>query len=51
MTINLVTRLLQERMVLFAANFIRWAEAWMSEQTQSQENALDIRKLGVKRQV
>jgi len=42
---------LQERMTLFAANFIRWAAAWMSEQSQSQENALDIRKLGVKRQV
>lgn len=42
---------LQERMTLFAANFIRWAAAWISEQTQSQENALDVRKLGVKRQV
>jgi hypothetical protein len=42
---------LQERMVLFAANFIRWAAVWLSEQTQFQENALDVRKLGVKRQV
>jgi hypothetical protein len=42
---------LQERMALFAANFIRWAAYWMVEQPQPQENALDIRKLGVKRQV
>jgi len=38
-------------MVLFAANFIRWAAHWLVEQPQPQENALDIRKLGVKRQV
>lgn len=42
---------LQERMALFAANFIRWAAYWLAEQPQPQENALDIRKLGVKRQV
>ena len=42
---------LQERMALFAANFIRWAAAWLAEQPQPQANALDIRKLGVKRQV
>lgn len=42
---------LQERMALFAANFIRWATLWLSEQPQPQENALDIRKLGIKRQV
>lgn len=42
---------LQERMALFAANFIRWAALWLAEQGQPQENALDIRKLGVKRQV
>jgi hypothetical protein len=42
---------LQERMALFAANFIRWAATWLSEQTQSQDNSLDVRKLGVKRQV
>ena len=42
---------LQERMALFAANFIRWATVWLSEQPQPQDNALDIGKLGVKRQV
>jgi hypothetical protein len=42
---------LQERMALFAANFIRWAAHWLAEQPQPQENALDIRKMGVKRQV
>ena len=42
---------LQERLALFAANFIRWAAYWLAEQPQPQENALDIRKLGVKRQV
>lgn len=42
---------LQERMALFAANFIRWATVWLTEQPQPQANALDIRKLGVKRQV
>ena len=42
---------LQERMALFAANFIRWATYWLAEQSQPQENALDLRKLGIKRQV
>ena len=42
---------LQERMALFAANFIRWATLWLVEQAQPEENALDIRNLGVKRQV
>jgi len=42
---------LQECFVLFAANFIRWASQWLTEQSQSVGNALDIRKLGVKRQV
>jgi hypothetical protein len=42
---------LQERLALFAANFIRWATHWLAEQPQPQENALDIRKMGVKRQV
>lgn len=42
---------LQERMALFAANFIRWATVGLAEQPQPQANALDIRKLGVKRQV
>jgi len=42
---------LQERMALFAANFIRWATHWLAVQGQLQENALDIRNMGVKRQV
>ena len=42
---------LQERMALFAANFIRWATLWLAEQAQPQDDALDIQTLGVKRQV
>jgi len=42
---------LQECFVLFAANFIRWASHWLAEQSQPATNALNIRKLGVKRQV
>jgi hypothetical protein len=42
---------LQECFVLFAANFIRWASHWLADQALPAKNALDIRKLGVKRQV
>lgn len=42
---------LQECFVLFAANFIRWASHWLADQSLPVKNALDIRKLGVKRQV
>ena len=42
---------LQEVFVLFAANFIRWATHWLEEQVQPVENALNVRKLGIKRQV
>jgi hypothetical protein len=42
---------LQECFVLFAANFIRWASQWLVEQAQPSENALNICKLGIKRQV
>lgn len=42
---------LQEQITLFAANFIRWATNWLAEQVQPEENALDIRKMGIKRQV
>jgi hypothetical protein len=42
---------LQECFVLFAANFIRWASHWLAEQSQPVKNGLDVRKLGVKRQV
>lgn len=42
---------LQECFVVFAANFIRWASHWLVSQSQPAENALNISKLGVKRQV
>jgi len=42
---------LQECFVLFAANFIRWGTHWLAKQAQPVKNALDIRKLGIKRQV
>lgn len=42
---------LQEAFVLFAANFIRWASHWLQEQEQPQINALEVGKLGIKRQV
>ena len=42
---------LQECCVLFAANFIRWASQWLAEQAQPGKHALDVRKLGIKRQV
>ncbi len=42
---------LQEAFVLFAANFIRWASHWLQAQAHPVENALNVRKLGVKRQV
>src|SRR5712691_3342079 len=42
---------LQEAFVLFAANFIRWASHWLQAQGQPAENALNVGKLGVKRQV
>jgi hypothetical protein len=42
---------LQECFVLFAANFIRWAAHWMTAQAQTADNALDVSRLGIKRQV
>jgi hypothetical protein len=42
---------LQERMVLFAANFIRWAAAWVTERSLPGQNTLDISSMGIKRQV
>ncbi len=42
---------LQETFVMFAANFIRWASHWLQAQGQPAANALNVRKLGVKRQV
>jgi len=42
---------LQECFVTFAANFIRWASHWLADQAQPTQDALNVRKLGVKRQV
>jgi len=42
---------LQECLVLFAANFIRWASQWLAEHAKPVKNVLDVRKLGVKHQV
>jgi hypothetical protein len=42
---------LQEQFVIFAANFIRWATHWLAQQPLWTENSLDVRKLGIKRQV
>ncbi len=42
---------LQEAFILFAANFIRWAAHWLAAQAQPVENALNMYKLGIKRQV
>jgi hypothetical protein len=41
----------QECCVLFAANFIRWATQWLAQQPAPGEDDLDVRKLGIKRQV
>jgi hypothetical protein len=42
---------LQECFAVFAANFIRWAVHWLADQLQPAENALNVSKLGIKRQV
>jgi hypothetical protein len=42
---------LQECLVLFAANFIRWATHWLANQAEASSNSLDVSKMGVKRQV
>lgn len=42
---------LQEAFVLFAANFIRWATAWIVSRAEPLANSLEIGKLGIKRQV
>jgi len=42
---------LQECLVLFAANFIRWATHWLVHQAVASPNRLDLSKMGVKRQV
>lgn len=42
---------LQEQFVIFAANFIRWATHWLSEQALPLENGLDVATVNLKRQV
>jgi hypothetical protein len=42
---------LQEYFVTFAANFIRYATHWLANLPQPDKNALEVRKLGIKRQV
>lgn len=42
---------LQECVVLFAANFIRWATPWLAQQSEPDPNTLEVRSMGVKRQV
>jgi hypothetical protein len=42
---------LQECVVLFAANFIRWATQWVVQQAASDANSLDMSRMGIKRQV
>jgi hypothetical protein len=42
---------LQECMVTFAANFIRWATHWLSSQAAPVANNLDVSRIGIKRQV
>ena len=42
---------LQEAMTIFAANFIRWAVVWIEQHAQPSENALPLRKMGIKKQV
>ncbi|MGC8960523.1 MAG: hypothetical protein ACP5OO_12230 [Chloroflexia bacterium] len=42
---------LQECFVLFAANFIRWATLWLAEQNPPAAAVLNVRKMGIKRQV
>jgi len=42
---------LQEAMTLFAANFIRWATVWITQQAQPAPDRLPIQTMGIKRQV
>ncbi len=42
---------LQEALTIFAANFIRWATAWIAQHALPGENTLPLSKMGVKKQV
>ena len=38
-------------MTIFAANFIRWAAAWIEQHALPSENSLSLSKMGIKKQV
>jgi len=42
---------LQEAMTIFAANFIRWATAWIDQHAEQNESTLPLGKMGIKKQV
>jgi hypothetical protein len=42
---------LQECLVIFAANFIRWASHWLAEHALPATNSLDVSAMGIKKQV
>jgi hypothetical protein len=42
---------LQEAMIIFTANFIRWITVWIDQHAEQNENTLLIGKMGVKKQV
>ena len=42
---------LQEAMTIFAANFIRWANVWIEQHAEQNENTLFVGKMGIKKQV
>lgn len=42
---------LQEAMTIFAANFIRWATAWIDQHAEQNQHTLPLTKMGIKKQV
>lgn len=42
---------LQEALTIFAANFIRWATVWISQNVEPDEKMLPIQQMGIKKQV
>ena len=42
---------LQEALTIFAANFIRWATAWIEHHALPSQNSLPLSQMGVKKQV
>lgn len=42
---------LQEALTIFAANFIRWATAWIDQHAEQDEHTLALGKIGIKKQV